>query len=90
MACYASAVICSAMWITVTSGELAERTMHKEGLRRTNRAAREDMLKRVCQCLRLLRTKGQAVSRRDPDGCCLVWELTKTGANKPPILREKS
>ena len=35
------------MWITVTSGEPSERTMHKEGLKRTNRAAREDMLKRV-------------------------------------------
>jgi hypothetical protein len=61
----------------VTSGELAERTMHKEGLKTTNRADREDMLKRVCQCLRLLRRKGLAVSKRDPEGCCLVWELMR-------------
>jgi hypothetical protein len=58
----------------VSSGELAERTMHKEGLKTSNRVAREDMLKRVCQCLRLLRRKGLAVSKRDADGW-FVWEL---------------
>lgn len=30
----------------LTSGELAERTMHKEGLKTSNRRDREDMLKR--------------------------------------------
>lgn len=59
--------------------ELAERTMRKEGQDPSDRDLRNRMMKRVGQCLRLLRKQGLASSTYDAHGY-LVWAINDQAA----------
>lgn len=58
------------------SRELAERAMRKEGQDPSDRALRNAMVKRVTQCLRGMRIKGEASSGYNEQGY-FVWQLVR-------------
>jgi hypothetical protein len=58
------------------SRELAEKTMRKEGQDISDRDLRNRMVKRVTQCLALLRKQGTATSEYNEQGY-FVWALSK-------------
>ena len=57
------------------SRDLAERTMHKEGLKTTNQVQRDDMVKRVCQRYGCCAATGD--HEQDGRTGFLVWELVR-------------